>query len=770
MGGLGNVQTRRLILTLGGIIGAGLILLLLNDNLPIVRNSFVYAKAGMNIIAHGFNPLPVIGDVHLSNGKPIAFSLLSAPLVAIFGVNTGVKLASFLGTAFLLGVVCLAFGRLNRRLGIDSVWIPLELLLLSLNPLVFYQFWSAYPDSLFAGEVLLAFVLVDLIVAEPERDTRALIVLLGLVIYSAILTKLYGAILGLACPVYILLHARSFRERATHLRSKIALLCLVFAVLAAALVVAKLGRNPTLNFYAEAREGAGYTAYMNGLLKPSWETVAGSLALFVLALGLNFHLSLAFLAKGGRAAWPLAPTAFAAIYVLGLLPFSGTSYNMRFLLPVFPFVVAAIVLGILRSGMRLKRWGLLAFVAVAFVLTLNYNLEPLYRLLKPANEKVLGSFLNEDRRLDNLRLGQHRNMATRIQWINEVVEPNGVLYWSSRYYGAATHGVAERLGVRSDVEVRYVFAPFEIPPGDRTVYLTRYRTPGSIGPLEDHFTAELLGGGITRLSPVRIELASPEGDHFDVGEPIVWEARASVPTETPVTGVDLLVDQELAVADANPPYEWTWRDVPPGRHVASARLHFDGGRTAVSTPVVVFVGVPALERYVARSLDDAEELSDGFMYFGSSDLELVEDPGWGVQVVGLRFTNIRIPADAAIARAYVQFTADEASDEPTSLAIHLALPGSAEAFQRVAGDLTSREITTASVAWSPEPWTEEGETSDHQRTPDLSSLLDELFAHPDWQEGGALVVLIRGNGRRVARSYDEGFDRAPRLYIELERP
>lgn len=762
-------QRRHVVLTLAGIIAAGLILLLLNDNLPIVRNGFVYAKAAMNIIAHGFNPLPVITDVQLSNGKPIAFSLLSAPLVATFGANTGVKLASFLGTAFFLSVVCLAFGRLNRRLGIDSVWIPLELLLLSVNPLVFYQFWSAYPDSLFAGEVLLAFVLVDLIVEEPERDTRALIVLLGLVIYSAILTKLYGAILGLACPVYILLHARSFRERATHLRSKIVLLCLVFMLLAAALVVAQLGKNPTLNFYAEAREGAGYAGYMSNLLNPSWEKIVGSAALFVLALGLNFHLSLAFLAKGRRAAWPLAPTTFAAIYVSGLLTFSGTSYNMRFLLPVFPFVVAAIALGIAKSGVRQRRWGLFAFATVAFVLTLNYNLGPLYRLLEPANETVLDSFLNEDRRLDNLRLGQHRDMATRIQWINEVVEPNGVLYWSSRYYGAATHGVVEHLGVRSDVEVRYIFDPWEIPTGYQMVYVTTYRTGGSIGSVRDRFTAEPLGGNLTRLFPARIELASPEGDHFDFGEPIVWEARASVPAETPVRRVEFLIDQELAVADSNPPYEFTWHDAPPGQHIASARLHFDERRTAVSTPVVVFVGVPALEKYVARSLDDAEELPDGFMYFGSSDLELVEDPRRGVQVVGLRFTNIRVPANAAIARAYLQFTSDEASDEPTSLAIHLALPGSAATFQRVAGDLTSRELTTASVAWSPEPWTEEGETSDHQRTPDLSSLLEELFAHPDWQEGGALVVLIRGSGRRVARSYDEGSDHAPRLYIELER-
>ncbi len=68
------MQRRRLILTRAGIIGAGLILLLSNDNFPIVRNGFVYTKAGMNIIAHGFNPLPVVAELDPSYGKPIAFS------------------------------------------------------------------------------------------------------------------------------------------------------------------------------------------------------------------------------------------------------------------------------------------------------------------------------------------------------------------------------------------------------------------------------------------------------------------------------------------------------------------------------------------------------------------------------------------------------------------------------------------------------------------------------------------------------------------------
>ncbi|MFQ5704248.1 MAG: hypothetical protein ACE5HT_09520, partial [Gemmatimonadales bacterium] len=142
----------------------------------------------------------------------------------MFGVNSGLKIASFLGTTFFLYAAYLFFERLNRRAGIVRQFIALELALLFANPLVSYQFWSAYPDSFFAGEVLLAFVLTDIIATEVERDTRGQIVLLGVVIYAAILTKLYGMILGIACPVYLLLHLRRFIRGSSFVRSKTVLL------------------------------------------------------------------------------------------------------------------------------------------------------------------------------------------------------------------------------------------------------------------------------------------------------------------------------------------------------------------------------------------------------------------------------------------------------------------------------------------------------------------------------------------------------------------
>ena len=70
------------------------------------------------------------------------------------------------------------------------------------------------------------------------------------------------------------------------------------------------------------------------------------------------------------------------------------------------------------------------------------------------------------------------------------------------------------------------------------------------------------------------------------------------------------------------------------------------------------------------------------------------------------------------------------------------------------------------MKWSPEPWNVRGKRSEKHRTPDLSSLIQEVVAQPDWQEGNALVLIVSGSGKRVAESYDGDQQNAPLLFIE----
>ena len=230
-----------------------------------------------------------------------------------------------------------------------------------------------------------------------------------------------------------------------------------------------------------------------------------------------------------------------------------------------------------------------------------------------------------------------------------------------------------------------------------------------------------------------------------------------------VLRVEFLMDGVPIAVDRDQPYESDWQTREKGRHVATARVHDSKDNVALSAPVTLFVGIRALERYIGSSADDVEELTDGFLYATSTDLDLITDRRQGDQVVGLRFTDIRIPKGAEIRKAYLQFTVDEVSTERADLTIHAELAGNAAPFTEL--DVSSRRISVA-VAWSPGPWDTVGESSREQQTPDLSALIQEVAARPDWTEGNAVVFVISGSGRRVAVSYDGSRESMPRLYIE----
>src|SRR5688572_20478550 len=78
-------------------------------------------------------------------------------------------------------------------------------------------------------------------------------------------------------------------------------------------------------------------------------------------------------------------------------------------------------------------------------------------------------------------------------------------------------------------------------------------------------------------------------------------------------------------------------------------------------------GAVTIEVRIAASSDDAEEIAaTGEVTANSSDLELVAD-GSDVQLVGLRFPGVTIPAGAVIQQAWVQLQTDEVSTGAASL-------------------------------------------------------------------------------------------------------
>jgi len=169
---------------------------------------------------------------------------------------------------------------------------------------------------------------------------------------------------------------------------------------------------------------------------------------------------------------------------------------------------------------------------------------------------------------------------------------------------------------------------------------------------------------------------------------------------------------------------------------------------------------------------DAVEQSDpgpsGSMDFGSSDLEFMSDGG--IQTIGLRFVNVRVPAGATITNAYVELTRDESeADAPVHIIIQGELTPDAPAFASTPGNISTRPTTTAVAKWSPEHWPTNGQA--HQ-TSDISAVIEEVIGQPGWSVGNALVLIFNqdpDNPSQSHRTAEKAADQAPLLHIEFTR-
>ncbi|MEH6814286.1 MAG: hypothetical protein V7677_17255, partial [Motiliproteus sp.] len=162
---------------------------------------------------------------------------------------------------------------------------------------------------------------------------------------------------------------------------------------------------------------------------------------------------------------------------------------------------------------------------------------------------------------------------------------------------------------------------------------------------------------------------------------------------------------------------------------------------------------------VNSSSDDAEQASGGSVDLTSSDLELVTESS--VQTIGMRFNNVQLNQGSTVNSAYLEFAVDETTaTEATSLTIKAEYVDSSSTFTTASNNISSRATTTASTSWSiTDQWSTEHEL---QRSPDISSLVNEVLARGGWAAGNSMSFIITGSGKRVVESYD-GSNLAPRL-------
>ena len=193
---------------------------------------------------------------------------------------------------------------------------------------------------------------------------------------------------------------------------------------------------------------------------------------------------------------------------------------------------------------------------------------------------------------------------------------------------------------------------------------------------------------------------------------------------------------------------------------------------AASLPCLVpptsFAATVTAEIRISVGSDDAEQdIPSNVIHLTSSDLELVTD-GSTVQIVGMRFPGLVIPAGATIQNAWVQFQVDEVSTDVASITLRAQAADNAATFTTAANDLAGRPVTGAAVGWTPPSWPTVGAAGAGQRTPNLAAVIQEVVSRPGWASGNAIAVIATGSGRRTAEAVDGDAAGAPLLHVEYD--
>lgn len=184
--------------------------------------------------------------------------------------------------------------------------------------------------------------------------------------------------------------------------------------------------------------------------------------------------------------------------------------------------------------------------------------------------------------------------------------------------------------------------------------------------------------------------------------------------------------------------------------------------------IVVNTGdiIPANTYFVTSPSDDAEEeVITGEMDLGSSDLELATD-GSTAQLVGMRFSNLVIDKGATITSASIQFTSKGNYDGAVNLKIEGEKNAESVAFDTAAFDISQRTRTIANVSWSPPDWTPDA--GDAQKTPDLSTIVQEIIDLEGWASGNPITFIITGIDGAYRNSYAKYGGAAPTLNVVAE--
>ncbi|MCK9462393.1 MAG: hypothetical protein M0R80_22435 [Proteobacteria bacterium] len=488
------------------LLGLGLVLLVVNADLPFVKHSMVYIRTAYKVLSGSMSLGDLVADPNArAYEKPLGMVLSLLPFVAALGYHVGPMVHSYVTATLFALAAFAALGRLSRRLEIPRERLGAMLVVTFLNPVAVYQFWAVGPDALFAAAFMASFALLDRVIelleSRPSGSARTLgrtWLWFGLYLLSAYATvaiKFYGVT---AIPIHALYAAALIRSARLPMRA--------LAPLAAptALLLLGIAVYPGSQILG-TKDFAHYLQMITGLKdagpsgvlieKEGRLLILGSNAVMVvvsLLLSLNV-LVVCLFRRYRRRELPIL--AAVALFTLGLMLHRGSFYNLRFLLPISPFV-AALVVGSPRFPSR-RLVG--TFLAVGMVLVLLFNVQsPAAFLLELRGQSKVTLAGRAFRTLNNLRIGSRMQTRMVLEVIEETVPAGEPLVFVSNYFGDAYHGTFELTGFfEPPGEVHYFRRCREVVPPAKVFYMA-YLEKGCRMPFE--YRKEKLRPWLLRVS------------------------------------------------------------------------------------------------------------------------------------------------------------------------------------------------------------------------------------------------------------------------------
>jgi len=170
---------------------------------------------------------------------------------------------------------------------------------------------------------------------------------------------------------------------------------------------------------------------------------------------------------------------------------------------------------------------------------------------------------------------------------------------------------------------------------------------------------------------------------------------------------------------------------------------------------------------VSSSGDDViQHLATGVV--SATDQTLRLQSASGNQIIGLRFSDVKVPKNAEVVNARIKITSAGMSGNNAVYTISGEQAGDSTPFDTgIPNDLSSRSLTASAVSWT----IDTAEPNSLLTTTDLSTIVKPIVASADWVSGNALNIFLSsggGAGQLQLNSIDKSAATKAQLFVDYQ--